>query len=59
MIVMKFGGTSLGNADRIRQVGGLIEKNSDCFVVVSAMSGVTNTLVEVAAAWKNGTGKSR
>jgi aspartate kinase len=54
MIVMKFGGTSLGDAERIRQVGGLIEKNINCFVVVSAMSGVTNTLVECAALWKKG-----
>jgi aspartate kinase len=54
MIVMKFGGTSLGNAERIRQVAGLIEKNSNCFVVVSAMSGVTNTLVDASASWKNG-----
>jgi aspartate kinase len=54
MIVMKFGGTSLGNAERIRQVAGLIEKNSNCFVVVSAMSGVTNTLVDASASWKSG-----
>ncbi len=51
---MKFGGTSLGNADRIRQVAGLIEKNDDCFVVCSAMSGVTNKLVEMAALWSIG-----
>jgi len=54
MIVMKFGGTSLGNAERIRHVAGLIEKNRDCLVVLSAMSGVTNTLVEIAASWKQG-----
>ncbi|MGF1586221.1 MAG: aspartate kinase [Bacteroidales bacterium] len=54
MIVMKFGGTSLGNAERIRQVARLIEKNSNCFVVVSAMSGVTNTLVDASDSWKCG-----
>ncbi len=53
MIVMKFGGTSLGSADRIRNVAGLIEKNNDCFVVCSAMSGVTNTLVDIASLWKS------
>ena len=55
MIVMKFGGTSLGDADRIRHVAGLIARNSDVMVVCSAMSGVTNTLVDIAALWKNGT----
>jgi aspartate kinase len=59
MIVMKFGGTSLGNAERIRQVAGLIEKNSNCFVVVSAMSGVTNTLVDASASWKNGNDRAK
>lgn len=54
MVVIKFGGTSLGNAERIRQVAGLIENYSDCFVVCSAMSGVTNTLVETAAGWSKG-----
>ena len=57
MIVMKFGGTSLGNAERIRQVAGLIEKSSDSFVVCSAMSGVTDTLVEIAGLWKSGKGE--
>lgn len=51
---MKFGGTSLGNAERIRQVAGLVEKRSDCFVVCSAMSGVTNLLVDAAELWKGG-----
>jgi aspartate kinase len=54
MIVMKFGGTSLGNAERINHVGGLISKNDDCIVVCSAMSGVTNTLVDISALWNSG-----
>ncbi|MFO7790318.1 MAG: hypothetical protein R6V32_07080, partial [Bacteroidales bacterium] len=54
MIVMKFGGTSLGNAERIRSVVRLIGKNENCFVVCSAMSGVTNTLVDIARSWKSG-----
>lgn len=54
MRVMKFGGTSLGNAERISHVAGLIAKNNDCVVVCSAMSGVTNTLVDIAALWNKG-----
>ncbi len=54
MIVMKFGGTSLGNAERIRSVVRLIGKNENCFVVCSAMGGVTNTLVDIARSWKSG-----
>jgi aspartate kinase len=53
MKVMKFGGTSLGNADRIKHVSGLISKNSECIVVCSAMTGVTNTLVDIAALWSS------
>ncbi len=48
---MKFGGTSLGNARRISDVADLIVKETDCIVVCSAMSGVTNTLVDIAALW--------
>lgn len=47
-IVMKFGGTSVGNADRIREVGKLISTPQPKIVVLSAMSGVTNTLVEIS-----------
>jgi aspartate kinase len=49
MIVYKFGGTSLADAERIRHAAGLVR---DCegprVVVVSAMAGVTNHLVELA-----------
>ncbi len=51
---MKFGGTSLGSARRIRQVADLVRSNSDCFVVCSAMSGVTNTLVDMSSLWNEG-----
>ncbi len=54
MIVMKFGGTSLGNTERIRHVAGLIERKDNCFVVCSAMRGVTDILVEAAGLWKQG-----
>ncbi len=54
MKVMKYGGTSLGNAERISDVAGLIAKNNDCIVVCSAMSGVTNKIVDIAAYWRRG-----
>ncbi|MDT7951059.1 MAG: aspartate kinase [Acetobacteraceae bacterium] len=48
-IVMKFGGTSVADLDRIRNVAGKIKREVDAgnevAVVVSAMSGVTNQLV--------------
>jgi aspartokinase len=52
MIVMKFGGTSVGSKERFEQVFALISKTKDSdgppLVVVSAMSGVTNALIEAA-----------
>jgi len=53
MIIMKFGGTSLGNAKRIREVAKLIiklKKNQEVVVVVSAISGVTDLLLASAEA---------
>lgn len=50
--VMKFGGTSVGDASRIGKVVEIIRKASrdfDLAVVVSAMSGVTNKLIEAAS----------
>jgi bifunctional aspartokinase / homoserine dehydrogenase 1 len=49
--VMKFGGTSVGNASCIARVAELIRtasRESSVAVVVSAMSGVTNKLIEAA-----------
>ena len=52
MLVMKFGGTSVGNADRLAHVARLVAearaRDPQLVVVVSAMSGVTNTLFAVA-----------
>lgn len=54
MLVMKFGGTSLGDAERIALVAGLVERTREVdprrVVVVSAMSGVTNALLAAARA---------
>src|SRR5262245_30784659 len=52
-IVMKFGGTSVADIERIKNVAGRVKREIDAgnqvAVVVSAMSGVTNQLV----AWVN------
>ena len=45
---MKFGGTSVGSAERIKQVASLISGPGCPLVVLSAMSGTTNTLEEIA-----------
>ena len=52
LIVQKFGGTSVGSAERIinvaKKVGEFRDKGNDIIVVVSAMSGETNRLTELA-----------
>ncbi len=45
---MKFGGTSVGSAVRMQHVADLVASAGQNLVVLSAMSGTTNTLVEVA-----------
>ncbi|MCP4930798.1 MAG: bifunctional aspartate kinase/homoserine dehydrogenase I, partial [Candidatus Marinimicrobia bacterium] len=50
--ILKFGGSSISNADRIRNVEGIIRQklneNEPLAVVVSAHGGVTNKLVTLA-----------
>jgi len=50
MIVMKFGGTSVGDADRISNAADIIKSNVEKkpVVVVSAVSGITDKLLELA-----------
>ena len=49
MKVMKFGGTSVGSPERMKSVCQLITKSGEpTFVVLSAMSGTTNSLVEIS-----------
>ena len=49
MKVMKFGGTSVGSPQRMKEVAALITKSDEpVFVVLSAMSGTTNSLVEIS-----------
>ena len=49
LIVMKFGGTSVGSIDKINNVANIVEKqlnDKKLIVVLSAMSGVTNKMQE-------------
>ena len=49
MKVMKFGGTSVGTPQRMKEVTQLVTKSGEpVFVVLSAMSGTTNSLVEIS-----------
>lgn len=48
MKILKFGGTSVGSADRMRHVARLILDSGRNVVVLSAMAGTTNTLVEIS-----------
>lgn len=48
MKVLKFGGTSVGSAQRMKEVAKLITDGEKKIVVLSAMSGTTNTLVEIS-----------
>jgi aspartate kinase len=49
MKVMKFGGTSVGTPQRMKEVTALVTKSGKpVFVVLSAMSGTTNSLVEIS-----------
>ena len=46
---MKFGGTSVGTPQRMKEVAQLVTKSGEpVFVVLSAMSGTTNSLVEIS-----------
>ena len=51
LTVMKFGGTSVGNAERMKSVAELVagySKEMEVVVVVSAMGGVTDILIRAA-----------
>jgi len=48
MLVLKFGGTSVGSAKRIKDVVSLVNTIENKIVVLSAMAGTTNSLVEIA-----------
>jgi aspartate kinase len=55
MKVMKFGGTSVGKPERMHQVSQLITKDEEATIVVlSALSGTTNALVEISNSLAHG-----
>ena len=57
LLVMKFGGTSMGSADRIRVAGGLAREHQaqrPTVVVVSAMSKITDLLLDTLRAAEHG-----
>lgn len=54
MKVLKFGGTSVGSAERMQNVVNLIADGETKIVVLSAMSGTTNSLIEFTNYLRNG-----
>jgi aspartate kinase len=55
MKIMKFGGTSVGKPERMQQVAKLITAGDESTIVVlSALSGTTNTLVSIGEALAKG-----
>ena len=53
MLVLKFGGTSVGSVENMTNVKNIIEGGEQKVVVLSAMSGTTNALVEISENIKN------
>jgi len=47
MEVLKFGGTSLGTPEKMRSLIELITDNENVIVVLSAMAGTTDSLVDI------------
>ena len=57
MKVLKFGGTSVGSAENIRKVKSIVEsQNGDVIVVVSALGGITDKILNAARNASTGTG---
>ncbi len=54
MKVLKFGGTSLGNAGRMRRVAEIVSQQKQVLVVLSAISGTTDALLDIVKATKDG-----
>ncbi len=57
MKVLKFGGTSVGSAERIKSLLDIIVPHERQIVVLSAVSGTTNALVEISQAFAAGDNK--
>lgn len=54
MKVLKFGGTSLGDAQRMQNVADIVCQQGKVLVVLSAVGGTTDSLVKIAEAYKHG-----
>jgi len=54
MKVLKFGGTSVGSPERMKKLLDIIDANERQIVVLSAVSGTTNSLVEIGQAYLAG-----
>ncbi|MBO9618542.1 MAG: aspartate kinase [Niabella sp.] len=55
MKVMKFGGTSVGKPERMKHIASLLQNETEpAIVVLSALSGTTNALVEIGNAIASG-----
>ncbi len=60
MKVLKFGGTSVGSAERMKKLVSLVQDDEPKIVVLSAMSGTTNALLEIAnALYEKDNGKAK
>lgn len=54
MKVLKFGGTSVGSPERMKKLLDIIDPSQRQIVVLSAVSGTTNSLVEIGQAYLEG-----
>ncbi len=54
MKVLKFGGTSVGSPERMKKLLDIIDATQRQIVVLSAVSGTTNSLVEIGQAYLEG-----
>ncbi len=54
MKILKFGGTSVGSAERIQSLLNIVNPKERQIVVLSAVAGTTNTLVDISKAYLNG-----
>jgi len=51
MKVLKFGGTSVGSPERMKKLLDIVDPSERQIVVLSAVSGTTNNLVEIGQAY--------
>ena len=51
MKVLKFGGTSVGSPERMKKLLNIVDASERQIVVLSAVAGTTNSLVEITQAY--------